>query len=566
MMMVRTVWKLLRARWWIFLNGLRRARGRRRFGYIAFIIVMLVVAGGAFALNWMVLSLLQKPEVIEVVGGAALESIPTLMLSAAFLAVLLISFQVLLEALYLAGDMDFLLSSPVPARAVFVAKLFQAVLPNFLLLALFTLPVLWGLGAASGYNVLYYPLALLLLALQVLAATGLSALLVMAVVRIFPARRVFEVLSFLGAVLAMLCSQWYNLGRRLSVSEGEFAPAFAQTTRALSRFSNPWLPLTWPGLGLVALAQGKWLAGLGYLTLSAGLAVGVFTLSLRVAERLYYSGWARVQAAPARKPKRVVARPGVHARRLLLPPVVISIVQKDLRVWRRDLRNLSQLIGPVILAIIYVVLVLSRGSTDDHFVKLTQRYVFYLNIFIVLFVGSGLVIRLATMGFSQEGKHYWILKTAPVSASQLVLAKWLVAYLPTLAVGSLFLVGIGVVQRAPLGDIIFGWLVVAFVAAGNTGLNLAFGITAARIDWTDPRHMISGGTGCLAALLGFGFQGLNVALFIGPIFLVRMVGGPIILGQLIGLVLGSLLSLLMAFLPPRLVLKRVPRIGEETAD
>jgi hypothetical protein len=78
--------------------------------------------------------------------------------------------------------------------------------------------------------------------------------------------------------------------------------------------------------------------------------------------------------------------------------------------------------------------------------------------------------------------------------------------------------------------------------------------------------MTSGGTGCLAALLGFGFQGLNVALFIGPIFLVRMVGGPIILGQLIGLVLGSLLSLLMAFLPPRLVLKRVPRIGEETAD
>ena len=54
-----------------------------------------------------------------------------MILSALFVGTLLTSFGVLLQAMYLAGDMDFLLASPVPIRAVFIAKLLQAVIPNF---------------------------------------------------------------------------------------------------------------------------------------------------------------------------------------------------------------------------------------------------------------------------------------------------------------------------------------------------------------------------------------------------------------------------------------------------
>ena len=47
--------------------------------------------------------------------------------------------------------------------------------------------------------------------------------------------------------------------------------------------------------------------------------------------------------------------------------------------------------------------------------------------------------RLAAMGFSHEGRYYWLLKTAPVSASQLLAAKFAVAYLPALALGWAFM-------------------------------------------------------------------------------------------------------------------------------
>ena len=136
-----------------------------------------------------------------------LESVPVVVVSAAFVLILLASFGVLLQALYLAGDMEFLLSAPIPIRAVFVTKMTQAILPTFGLILLFALPVLYGLGYSEGYNYLYYPLVLIVLASLALAAAGLASLLVMAVVRIFPARRVAEVLGFVVAISTFICSQ-----------------------------------------------------------------------------------------------------------------------------------------------------------------------------------------------------------------------------------------------------------------------------------------------------------------------------------------------------------------------
>jgi len=269
MTLFRAVWKLLRAQWWIWLNNFRRAKGRARLGYVVFAIFLLGLAAGAFALSRAMLSALRDPRALtwfdaKGLGNpmAVIEGVPLLVLSGVFLLTFIFSFQVLLQVLYLSGDMDFLLSSPLPARAVFVAKLLQAVFPNFALFSLFTLPLLWGLGAAYGYSALYYPLVPLCLALQTLAAAGLSALLVITVVRVFPARRVFEVISFLSAMIGMLCSQWYNLSRGFGrgVESDPVGPAVGRVTGVIARLSVPWSPMAWPDWGCE-----RWYAGNGYL-------------------------------------------------------------------------------------------------------------------------------------------------------------------------------------------------------------------------------------------------------------------------------------------------------------
>jgi ABC-2 type transport system permease protein len=186
----------------------------------------------------------------------------------------------------------------------------------------------------------------------------------------------------------------------------------------------------------------------------------------------------------------------------------------------------------------------------------------YGNVGIALLVGWMMVGRRAGLGFSQEGKSYWLLKTAPISPTMLLAAKFLVAYLPALVLGWVFLLAITIVQRAPAAQLLFTLPVVALSTVGNTGLNLSFGVLGARLDWEDPRQMIRGGFGCLSTLSSLVYLPLSMALFFLPALVAGPLEWPQAAGQALGLALGGTLGLVCAFLPLWLVKSRVSRIGE----
>lgn len=90
---------------------------------------------------------------------------------------------------------------------------------------------------------------------------------------------------------------------------------------------------------------------------------------------------------------------------------------------------------------------------------------------------------------------------------------------------------LAMVQRAALGDVLYGLLAVVMIVAGNAGMNLAFGIIGARLDWSDPRQMTSGSAGRLALLLGMGFEGLSMVLFLRPVLAVQWLYGSVLIGR-----------------------------------
>jgi hypothetical protein len=580
-----TVWKLLGLRVRISWNSFRHARTRNKIGTIALALVLLLFAGFVFFLSWLLLGFLRSPRLSEYLPfetAPFLQAVPVLILSGLFLGILFTSFGVLLQALYLSGDMDFLLTSPVPIRAVFVTKLLQAVLPNFGLIALFGLPILFGLGVAGGYNFLYYPLVLIVMVVLALAAAGLSSLLVMLIARVFPPRRVAEVLGFFTALISILCSQSGNffntMGHDVDISGTQVNGLFA----TLMRFNTPWMPLNWAGRGLVDLGEGRWLSALLFLGLTLGLATAAFLVALSTAERWYYTGWAGMQVIAQRKkavrtrrarPERPAAldQSAAAARlRRLIPAPVQAIVRKDFLVMRRDLRNMSQLISPLIFGVLYSLMflrmggapLLGQGEAPDWLMNSFRAVLTYGNVGMSLFVGWMLLGRLAGMGFSSEGKNYWILKASPLRPAQLLAAKYLVAYLPALALGLFFIIGLSILQRTAPGDFLYSLLTVVMCLAGMNGILLGFGTAGANFKWDDPRRMNAGGMGCLGQFIAALFLPLAFGLFIGPLFLVGLADLPQAYGYLGGAVLGTLLCGLGAWLPLWLARKKVERLGE----
>jgi ABC-2 type transport system permease protein len=583
------VWKLIRLRLQITINGFKHSKTSRKILTIVAGLGLLAFAGMILFLSWILLDFLRSPQLMQYVGldvTPFLQAMPVIILTALFVGILLSSFGVLLQALYLSGDMDFLLSSPVPIRAVFVTKLLQAVLPNFGLISLFGLPVLYGLGLAGHYNLLYYPMVLLTMIALALAAAGLSALLVMLVARVFPARRAAEILGFIGAILAFTCSQAGNLynsfGHSTNVSGAQVSNMFT----LLMRFNTPWLPLNWAGQGLVALGEGRWLTGILLVTLTLGLSAAAFMLSLRTAERWYYSGWAGMQVVARRKKPLRTVRPGVlggaaHPVKTsteissfgmgrLLPAPVRGIIWKDFLLLRRDLRNLSQLISPLIFGVIYSLMLFRAGGQPPTglgdapawFINSFRILLAYGNIGMSLFVGWWLLGRLSGMAFSSEGRNYWMLKAAPVRAGYLLTAKFLVAYLPTLVLGLFFLTGISLVQKIPLPGFLYSLVTVTMCLGGMNGILLAFGVAGANFKWEDPRKMSAGSLGCLGQALTMLYLPLAFGLFIGPLLLVSAFNWPQVYGYLAGFILGFGLTGTCAFLPPWLVRGKVERLGE----
>jgi hypothetical protein len=573
-----TVWKLLLLRLRINWNSFRHAKLKRKIGTVVLTVFLAALAVFLMWLSWMLLTFLRSPALKQYAGvdaGALLDAMPALILSGLFLGVLLTSFGVLLQALYLSGDMDFLMATPVPMRAVFITKLLQAILPNFSLIAFMGLPLLIGLGLSSGYNFLYYPLLIIVMIVLSLAAAGLSALLVMLVARVVPPKRAAEVLAFLGALIGFTCGQSGNLyqafGRHSDISRSQTSQMLGLLTRA----QTPWFPLNWAGHGLVAIGEGRWLAGTLLLALTLGLAVLAFGFALVTAERWYYSGWAGMQVvAQKKKVVRTAAaiqkENGLSPWARLLPTPVRAILQKDFLTIRRDLRNMSQLISALVFGLIYSVMMLrgfggAPAGDSEMPAWFTGSYHLIASLSSVgmsIFAGWMMLSRLAGMGFSMEGRNYWLLKASPVPAGQLLLAKFLMAFLPALAMGLFFVVAIGFLQKLSIDLFLFALVAVVMCLAGMTGVELAFGVLGANFNWEDPRRMNSGGFGCLGQFLTFTYIPVSFGLFVAPLVLVNFLNLPPVLGYVGGLTLGAVFAGTCAILPPLLVRRRVERLGE----
>jgi ABC-2 type transport system permease protein len=567
------VFKLLWLSWIISLKSFLRASRLQQFATVAIGLFGAAIGAAIFIASRSILGLIRSPRLGSLIdSNTFIAGIPASVLTGVFGITLLFSFGLLLQGLYLAGDMEFLLCTPVPIRAVFIAKLLQAILPNLAFVSLFAVPLLFGLGASAGYTLPYYPLALALLAFLMFAASGLASLLVMGIVRLFPARTVAEVTGAVGGILAFTLSLLGSSASPSGVGRGQAARGL----QFLSNLDQSFSPFAWAGRGLTDIGRGNWLSGAGLMILALGLSGGIFVATWSIAERLYFSGWTRLQAGAGTR-KRAKRPPeagsSAHSRmevfNRLVSPAMRGLILKDSLVLRRDLRSMSQLISPLILGLIYAVTFIGRdaggpairgGTAPSVLQGIERAYVTYSSVALAVFVGWMLMSRMALLSFSHEGKQYWLIKSAPVSANQLLAAKFVIAYVPTLGLDWGFLLALALLHRA--AGLWFALPAVALIIAGGAAIYLCFGVTGANLAWDNPRRMVSTTTGCVSTVVGAAYIVIAAALFFLPPVMFPLLGWSEAYGQLLGLGLGGMICVACAVLPLALVRAQVSRVGE----
>jgi len=429
-------------------TALTRARQERAAGgrgkAVTLAVVALIFWAAVFGVLFRVLRYFKGTEEIGTLLAGKLLGI--LLLS--FGAVLLLSNVVTaLSSYFLAKDLDLLVSSPVDALRLYLAKLLETVVNSSWMVALMAVPIFaaYGIVYQGGWLFTLFAPAVFLPSLLVPAVVGVATTTIL--VNVFPARRTRDLLSIIALGAAAGVILLFRVIRPEQLARPEGFRNLLDFVTVLRTPTNPFLPSEWASNAVMTYLTGTvdWLAvGLVWSTAAAFVVLGAWLHG-----RLFSSGYTRAQEGAERFVRGSIwdwslgwlLRPLGAARR--------EFVLKDLRLFFRDTTQWSQLILLAALLFVYLfnikALPLFRGETVPFF---TVSVVSFLNLGLAGFVLASIAARFVFPSVSLEGRQMWLLRSSPLDLRALLWSKYWVGTIPLLVLALLITVLTNVLLRA----------------------------------------------------------------------------------------------------------------------
>jgi ABC-2 type transport system permease protein len=496
---------------------LRPRRGELAKGLGAALLAALFMAGNYLAFRRILALLVQ----VEGLAPLLLSGLAERLLSMVYLAILSMLFfsniLVGLATLYRSRDLPFLLTAPLRPAAVFLSKFLESLANSSALPLVFLLPVLYAYGETFAGGPRYYALLPLLLAAFLLAPAALGALITLLLMRFFPASRTQALLTSLSLVFITGLVIVFRLMRPERLLSPSPDLDLAGLLASLTAPARGEFPSGWIAQAQMALLEGT--AGdffQGAIPLAA-LAVVCLALLLAAATRFYPESYNRSRSAPKARgadPRRLRER----LARLWLKPFNRSrhfLLHKDLKLFVRDNIQWTQLFLLAALVAIY----LFNLRVIPLPVPAVQRLVSFLNLALTGFILAAVALRFAYPAVSQEGKSYWILRSAPMDPRAYLRAK-LTLFLPPLLLLALLLVwASNLLLAVDRTFMLFSLVTVAAMTVALTCLGLGLGAALPNFQHENPAQIAFSGGGLLYMILSLLYIGGVLVLEARPVFL-----------------------------------------------
>ena len=471
---------ILRAELRAWRNRIAKANPLRIVGLALFAVFTGIVFGGVlFALAAAAGHLL--PTARDAMLAGAFTALSVLMLVVGFPSVI---------ATYFAGrDLMQLVLAPVSSLEIFLARSLFAMSANLLVAVVFLIFVV-GVGVGSAASLLYYPLALVLVFVQVLLVTALQAVFMAAVLRWVPARIARDVAVAVASVAGGGLYLAWNLTLRQTI--GAFSPRrqpdLTNLVSLLQRIE--FVPSAWPGHALNAVIRGDASAALAWTGLTMVLAVVLVGVAALLYERTLLAGLGLLGGVPSRWKARQKKAPRVAGSGAGSPG--LAIARKDWIAYRRDIRRLSRVLPAMIFLLAYAVLLVRPGRGID---------LFWNDVFVVSFVSLFMSMMFATTAIPSERRGYQLLRLAPVRPWQLIRAKVLFTIVPVLALSTAISLGLSLFGGNNAWKTLQLVLLAAWLGIGCVCIGVSAGAIDPNFESTDDRRSV-GIVGTFAAMGG----------------------------------------------------------------
>jgi hypothetical protein len=471
------VWKILRPHYWILD---RRVRSTNRFVVVA--LILLVGFGGQWAYNTLVrdnLALLNSEQAITAVASFLPVALFLLLLFA------LLGVGDVTHQLYLAPDVELLMVAPVPFRTLFLVKLLhcsRATLIPGLGIGAFLL----ALGLARAASPSYYLLVGLLIVSAMALATAAVMVLVILLARFLPAQKTRSWLP-VGVVAATLLLM---LGQQAATRW--FLGQTGMIAFLVEALLNP------DQLSVVV-------AGFG------GLSVVAILAAFRIFDTSFHEGWNRFREVPTQR--RPISRASGWPWRVSrlaqpLPAPLRFVLMKEWLELTRKPRAIISLAQPLALAVVVLVPFIGVGGGSD---VLRPLIFWYVMVLLVLFLTT-LPLGLPLMAVAEEGRNMALLRSAPISMSEVLKGKFWATWVPVVLSWVLIFLLVGLWMRFPLWQVAFLVAITIWGLAGASVATMAIGGLTVDFTVEELRQRMPTGTSCLV-------MGLNMIFVLSTITL-----------------------------------------------
>jgi ABC-2 type transport system permease protein len=328
----------------------------------------------------------------------------------------------------------FLLTIPVTSRRIVLYRFQETMLITCWGFFLLGSPLLLAYGTIAEAPWYYFVMMLPFMFAFVFIPGALGAILCLVVVRYLPNLR-FYLLAMAAAVavLAVVLVAWFLLEE----SSPETLLSFDWFHGMLARLQyseQRCLPSWWLSTGLLEAAhpatsrtQLSWLESLGFWACLTSTAMVAYLALGFVGEKLYVAGYSGLAglASDRKRARKNIVDETVAVFSWPLPKHMRHLVQKDFRIFRRDITQWSQFAIFFALLAFYFLNIrrLHYGTSFAGWMVAVS----FLNVGV-----TGLLLATFTTRFiyplvSLEGRRFWILGTLPIDRSAVIWSKFFFA-------------------------------------------------------------------------------------------------------------------------------------------
>jgi ABC-2 type transport system permease protein len=502
---------------------LRRRWPRSARGGAGRLIVLGIVSTlfwwGLFWVSWRVLRYFKG---IEDIGDLLAYKLLSMILVVSFALLLFSGILSALARLFLSRDLLLVHSLPVADHRIFIARWVDTTVDCSWMVIVFTMPVFLAYGTVFGGGVAFYAVTLLALSLLAVIASALSALVVMAGVMIVPASRMRSVVILMGVLLFVVLYLAIRLMRPEQLVDPEVFDSVLAYISSLEAPAAPFLPSTWASDCIQAALRGTLPTGLFHLALSASFAVLVFCLAVISADAIYFKGFSRAQTSAT----AVIRHRGLSERLLrFLPGPARAFAVKEIKTFLRDQTQWTQLFLIAALLVIYLynfeALPIEKSPIQTVYL---QNLFAFLNMGLALFVLTAVAARFAYPAVSLEKEAFWLVRSSPLSIRSFLLIKFLVYYLPLLALTETLIVATNLLLKVTPFMMALSTVTTFFLVPGIVALAIGLGAAYPDFKAENPAQTASSFGGLVFMLTSAVYIGGVILLQAGPVYRLFMAG------------------------------------------